>query len=149
MAIGCLRSLVADDPVTNAIRSVKRIVWAVENSIGTSKTTSDAPPPVDDSSTADSSSPPWPSNNRFPTNIQFPSLDENRGTTTTSDDLIFFSNRPYRHQQPEPLPADYSMPLPGAAPGLNPFSDLDFDVLTTDLFNFFPIDVNSTPPGAG
>ncbi|KAF6815468.1 C6 zinc finger domain-containing protein [Colletotrichum musicola] len=150
MAIGCLRSLVADDPVTNAIRSVKSIVWAVENSIGASKTTSDALLSVDGTSATDSLSPSWPDDHRFPTNIQFPSLDENRATTTTtSDDLIFFSNRPYRHQQPEPVPADYSMSLPGATPVLNPFSDLDFDVLTTDLFNFFPIDVNSTPPGAG
>ncbi|KAF6826381.1 C6 zinc finger domain protein [Colletotrichum plurivorum] len=150
MAIGCLRFLVADDPVTNAIRSIKSIVWAVENSIGASKTTSDTLLSVDGTSAADSSSPSWPDDHRFPTNIQFPSLDENRATTTTtSDDLIFFSNRPYRQQQPEPVPADYSMSLPGAAPGLNPFSDLDFDVLTTDLFNFFPIDVNSTPHGAG
>ncbi|KAI8307155.1 Lactose regulatory protein LAC9 [Colletotrichum sp. SAR11_59] len=137
MAISGLHSLVGDDPVTNAVRSIKRIVWAVESSINASRTT------LDGGST--DSSPSW-AGDRFPTSIQFPSLDENRATT--SDDLIYFSNRGYR-QQPEPLPQDYAMSLPGTAPGLNPFPDLNFDVLTTDLFNFFPIDMNGTPSGHG
>ncbi|KAH0430342.1 C6 zinc finger domain protein [Colletotrichum camelliae] len=137
MAISGLHALVGDDPVTNAVRSIKRIVWAVESSINASRTT------LDGGST--DSSPSW-AGDRFPTSIQFPSLDENRATT--SDDLIYFSNRGYR-QQPEPLPQDYAMSLPGTAPGLNPFPDLNFDVLTTDLFNFFPIDMNGTPSGHG
>ncbi|KAI8286681.1 Lactose regulatory protein LAC9 [Colletotrichum sp. SAR11_240] len=137
MAISGLHSLVGDDPVTNAVRSIKRIVWAVESSINASRTT------LDGGST--DSSPSW-AGDRFPTSIQFPSLDENRATT--SGDLIYFSNRGYR-QQPEPLPQDYAMSLPGTAPGLNPFPDLNFDVLTTDLFNFFPIDMNGTPSGHG
>ncbi|KAJ0278230.1 hypothetical protein COL940_007349 [Colletotrichum noveboracense] len=137
MAISGLHALVGDDPVTNAVRSIKRIVWAVESSINASRTT------LDGGST--DSSPSW-AGDRFPTSIQFPSLDENRATT--SDDLIYFSNRGYR-QQPEPLPQDYAMSLPGTAPGLHPFPDLNFDVLTTDLFNFFPIDMNGTPSGHG
>ncbi|KAL0937273.1 C6 zinc finger domain protein [Colletotrichum truncatum] len=141
MAISCLHSLVGDDPVTNALRSIKRIVWAVENSIHASRTNSGA---MLDAGSTDSS-PSW-SGDRFPTSIQFPSLEENRATT--SDDLIYFSNRPYR-EQPDPPAPDYTMPLPGAAPGMNPFPDLNFDVLTTDLFNFFPIDMNSTPSAPG
>ncbi|KAF9875081.1 hypothetical protein CkaCkLH20_07347 [Colletotrichum karsti] len=139
MAISGLHSLVGDDPVTNAIRSIKRIVWAVENTINASRTTSGG---ILDGGSTDSS-PSW-SGDRFPTSIQFPSLDENRATT--SDDLIYFSNRPYR-QQPEPIAPDYSMSLPGAGTGLNPFPDLNYDVLTTDLFNFFPIDMNAGPTG--
>ncbi|KAK1700944.1 hypothetical protein BDP55DRAFT_538952 [Colletotrichum godetiae] len=139
MAISCLRSLVGDDPVTNAIHSIKRIVWAVEQSINAAKSTG----AFLDVASADSS-PSW-TDDRFPTNIQFPSLEENRATT--SDDLIFFSNRAYR-PQPEPI-TDYSMPIPGAGSVGNPFPDLNFDVLTTDLFNFFPVDMNSGPPGHG
>ncbi|KAK2015794.1 C6 zinc finger domain-containing protein [Colletotrichum eremochloae] len=141
MAISCLHALIGDEPVTNAIHSIKRIVWAVEQSINASKPTGAFP----DVASAESS-PAW-SDSRFPTNIQFPSLEENRTATTTSDDLIFFSNRGYR-QQPEPL-TDYTIPMTGAGPVLNPFSDLNFDVLTTDLFNFFPVDTNAAPPAHG
>ncbi|GKT42718.1 uncharacterized protein ColSpa_02899 [Colletotrichum spaethianum] len=137
MAIFCLRSLIGDEPVTNAIHSIKRIVWAVEQSINASKSKGAF---LDVASTE--SSPMW-SDDRFPTNIQFPSLEENRANTTTSDDLIFFSNRAYR-PQPEPV-TDYAMPVSGAGPVMNPFSDLNFDVLTTDLFNFFPVDTNAAP----
>lgn len=140
MAISCLHSFIADDPVTNAIRSIKRIVWAVEQSINASKTNTGS---FLDATSADSS-PSWP-DDRFPTNIQFPSLEENRATT--SDDLIFFSNRTYR-PPPEPV-ADYTMPVSGAGSMVNPFSDLNFDVLTTDLFNFFPVDMNSAPSDRG
>ncbi|WDK18244.1 C6 zinc finger domain-containing protein [Colletotrichum graminicola] len=136
MAISCLHSLIGDEPVTNAINSIKRIVWAVEQSINASKSAGAFP----DVASAESS-PVW-SDSRFPTNIQFPSLEENRTTTTTSDDLIFFSNRGYR--QPEAL-TDYAIPMAGTGPVLNPFSDLNFDVLTTDLFNFFPVDTNAAP----
>ncbi|KAK1533300.1 C6 zinc finger domain-containing protein [Colletotrichum paranaense] len=135
MAISCLRSLVGDDPVTNAIHSIKRIVWAVEQSINAAKSTG----AFLDVASADSS-PSW-TDDRLPTNIQFPSLEENRATT--SDDLIFFSNRAYR-PQPEPI-TEYSMPMSGSVG--NPFPDLNFDVLTTDLFNFFPVEMNSGPTG--
>ncbi|GJC97589.1 C6 zinc finger domain-containing protein [Colletotrichum higginsianum] len=159
-AVSCLRALVGDEPVTNAIRSIKRIVWAVEQSIDASKSTASL---MDAASSADSS-PAWiPDDHRFPTNIQFPSLEENRGgaagaagaagsgtsgAATASDDLIFFSNRAsYRPQQPEEPLADYAMPsMPGS---VNPFSDLNFDVLTTDLFNFFPVDMSAAPSGHG
>ncbi|TDZ30785.1 putative transcriptional regulatory protein [Colletotrichum spinosum] len=137
MAISSLHSLVDDEPVTNALRSIKRIVLAVERSINAAK--AQPGPALEAGST--NSSPAW-SEPRLPTNIQFPSLDENRATN--SDDLIFFSNRAYQPRT-EPVQQDFAMSLPGAASTTNPFADLSFDVLTTDLFNFFPIDMNGAP----
>ncbi|TDZ74802.1 putative transcriptional regulatory protein [Colletotrichum trifolii] len=137
MAISSLHSLVGDEPVTNALRSIKRIVLAVEQSISAAK--AQPGPALEAGST--NSSPAW-SEPRLPTNIQFPSLDENRATN--SDDLIFFSNRAYQPHT-EPVQQDFAMSLPAAASMTNPFADLSFDVLTTDLFKFFPIDMNGAP----
>ena len=76
-------------------------------------------------------------------NAQVPSSHE---TTFTSmaNDFIYLSDRQsqapavYQSQQQFVTPADSTTSL-DTGPMADPMSLLDFDVLTTDLYNFFPI----------
>lgn len=63
-----------------------------------------------------------------------------------AEDLIYFSDR-CRQDPPrvDELNGLDQMQQSGVDTGMNMFSGLDFDVMTTDLFNFFPIDMSMLP----
>jgi hypothetical protein len=141
MGLSCLNQMADAQPVLNARTSISRMVGAVEQAV--SRRSDNASGRIDDSasmllSTAQNgpdirSSAPLPSSHE---------------TTFTSlaNDFIYLSDRQnqapaaYQSQQqfmPSTDPAATS--LEKDPDMVDPMSLLDFDVLTTDLYNFFPI----------
>ncbi|KAI4599596.1 hypothetical protein KJ359_001693 [Pestalotiopsis sp. 9143b] len=134
MAIKCLRSMVDDDPVSNAIDSLRKIVHVVEQAIARSPP---APTQLWDES-----------DQTLAPSIQFPSLD--KVSPLGTEDFIYFSD--------QNLNLSGALPeYPAASTGvdvdpqtfLDPFSNLSFDVVTTDLYNYFPVNIPTPGPELG
>lgn len=162
MAIQSLDLMVHDEPITNARNSLKKILRLVEETISSGKAAdvattnghlgySDAISQANENTTL-------PSPVSFldqehlqsHANIQFPSLN---APLSSSNQLIFFSDQP-GVLGTDATGASMTMPnLPGdpgafanGGEGLDPLSHFHYDVMTTDLYNFFPL--NMTPPSA-
>ncbi|ROV90901.1 hypothetical protein VMCG_09976 [Cytospora schulzeri] len=162
MAIQCLDLMVNDEPITNARNSLKKILRVVEETIAKGKSADMATPTgplaFADAMPQTNANPTLPSPVSFlnqehlqlHTNIQFPSLN---APLSSTNQLIFFSDQagslgtdgtgpPLTMPS---LPGDPSAFAPGSE-GLDPLSNFHYDVMTTDLYNFFPL--NMTPPSA-
>lgn len=163
MAIQCLDLMVDDEPVTNARNSLKKILRVVEETIAKGKNadlaTTNGPSPFADEMPQTNTNPTLPSPVSFlgqehiqsHANIQFPSLN---GPLSSANQLIFFSDQPGSLgadatgpplAMPS-LPGDPGAFAPGGGEGLDPLSHFHYDVMTTDLYNFFPL--NMTAPSA-
>ncbi|KAK8057429.1 hypothetical protein PG996_011366 [Apiospora saccharicola] len=152
-ALQTLGTMIADEPVTSAINSINRVLRAIEDSIATqNQGASPAESATTPNSRGQASTAVTP--NSGPQNhyssIQFPSLDHL--TQNGAEQMIFLTERNYA--QPTAARAAPMGPYATAAPGngfgadpsfLNAASNFNLDVMTTDLFNFFPMDV-TTPP---
>ena len=131
--------MVDEEPILNARTSISRMIGAVEHAVAHRPANAS----VSNTNQADliSSAAQAASDGR--SNVQAPSSHE---TTFTSmaNDFIYLSDRQsqvpavYQSQQQFVTPADSTASL-DAGSMTDPMSLLDFDVLTTDLYNFFPI----------
>lgn len=138
--LSCLRQMVDEEPILNARTSISRMIGAVEHAVAHRPANSSAPNTHHTSVT--SSAPEATSDGR--SNAQVPSSHE---TTFTSlaNDFIYLSDRQsqapavYQSQQQFVTPADSTASLDAGSTADPMSSLLDFDVLTTDLYNFFPI----------
>ena len=161
MAGRCLGLMVNDEPVTNARNSLKKILRIVEETIAKGKntdaaTTSGLPAFADpilqtmpDPTLQSPASFMGQDNGQSHANIQFPSLN---APLSSANQLIYFSDLPgsLGNDATGPLavpslPGDPDAFAPGGE-GLDPLSHFHYDVVTTDLYNFFPL--NMTPPSA-
>lgn len=80
--------------------------------------------------------------------VQFPSLLD--GTSEhASNNFIRLSDRHTQSRSYEGPLHQSDDPLDAAIATLDPMSSLDFDVLTTDLFNFFPTSLENATPAPG
>ena len=128
MALKCLNMMGNGPPVTTAIQSILRIQQVVEQSISAF----DAPVPVPDKDNYGATL--SGSMDRSLPNIQFPSLDRN--VTGSANDLIVFTDKNSTFD-PNHHPDGIDI-APGADLSTDPLWISNYDVLTTDLFNFFP-----------
>ncbi|RMX84910.1 hypothetical protein D0869_04222 [Hortaea werneckii] len=192
LATETLESMLHDDPVLNAQRSIRRILQAVERAISApslpASSSSETNPSSEPSSSTANPHPPStnPSAPGLPnpyghgTSVQFPSLQPQ--AHPTSEDLIYLSDRSTSAglhgnvnamaaqqgggpQQAMPNPSSSSAGTgtgtgagAGVSTGVNPAAAaaaagmagapdaqnfFDFDVLATDLFSFFPLDLSA------
>ncbi|KAI6828270.1 hypothetical protein KC364_g14718 [Hortaea werneckii] len=176
LATDTLESMVHDDPVLNAQRSIRRILQAVERAISApSLPTSETNPSEPASSTANPHPTSNPSGQAFPnpyghgTSVQFPSLQPQ--AHPTSEDLIYLSDRSTSagiygnvnamaaqqgggSQAAMQNPSSSGTGGPGAGVGVgaggaagvaapDAQNFFDFDVLATDLYSFFPLDLSA------
>lgn len=124
-----------DEPVTSVILSQRRILEAVQASVSAGGTT-----PSSDAATQlmPSRSEEHSQVCEHP-NIEHPSLDQTISQTT--NDLI------HLHERTSLLPNDAfpnnlaTLPYDEASLLQQPWPQFNFDVVTTDLFNYFPIDL--------
>jgi hypothetical protein len=128
VALKCLNLMFNEPPVTTAMQSILRIQQAVEQSLTASNTAI----PMQDKD--DSGATVLGPIERSVPNIQFPSLDRNLNGSAT--DLIVFTDKnstfdPNRHSDGMEISS-------GADLSIDPLWISNYDVLTTDLFNFFP-----------
>ena len=143
--------MIADEPVTSAINSINRVLRTIEDSISTqSQGASPAESATTPNSLGQASTAVTPNSgaqNHY-SSIQFPSLDHL--TQNGAEQMIFLTERNY--PQPAAARAAPMGPYAPAAPGngfgadpsfLNAASNFNLDVMTTDLFNFFPMDVTT------
>lgn len=140
MGLGCLNQMVDAEPVLTTRRSISRMVGVVEQVV--SQQTNNVPGQDANPTRIMMSTTQAEPDSR--SSGQLPSSHE---TTFTSmaNDFIYLSDRQnqappaYPSQQQFVPPADSATSL-GTNTGMaDPMSLLDFDVLTTDLYNFFPI----------
>jgi hypothetical protein len=139
--LSCLRQMVDAEPVLNARTSISRMIGVVEQAVA--HQSPDGALRRDPNLTGVSSSGDQAGSDGR-SNAQMPSSHE---TTFTSmaNDFIYLSDRqsqmPAAHhaQQQFVTPADSTTSLDAGPTMADPMSLLDFDVLTTDLYNFFPI----------
>ncbi|KAL6405432.1 C6 zinc finger domain protein [Ilyonectria robusta] len=131
----CLQRMTNDEPVTSVILSQRRILEAVQASVSAGGTT-----PSSDAATQlmPSRSEEHSQVCEHP-NIEHPSLDQTISQTT--NDLI------HLHERTSLLPNDAfpnnlaTLPYDEASLLQQPWPQFNFDVVTTDLFNYFPIDL--------
>lgn len=123
IAVHCLREIVGEVPAENTAQSVGRILQAVERSISPAM-------PVNASSDGVALASPYAGNN--PHNFQLLSFEG--APSNTSQDLIFFGNRGVDAS------AGASTMAPPNAQELQGLSQLDFDVMTTNLYNLFTME---------
>jgi hypothetical protein len=140
MALSCLDTLIDDEPVTNARSSVRAVLRAVQETLAKSPalpspnpTMPAIPSPFDLSQ----------SNNGC--SILFPSLN----LANPAQQLIYFSDMPGDGQLGGNGSNGGAMPMPGPTDSfgegvVDPLSHFHCDVVTTDLYSFFPL--NMTPP---
>lgn len=171
IALKSLDEMIDDEPVTNARRSVRRVVRIVEETIArngdrplSTQTEADAAAPAHtlaESAPGSATQQPVHDHQQYHQpqyNAQFPSLNGGQPSqgfpnAAQQQQLIYFSDLP------SSLPDDTAnggshMAMPLAASewyaggsdgtGGDPLSNFHYDVVTTDLFNFFPL--NMTPP---
>lgn len=117
MALTSLNQLVAGEPVTTTIQSILRIQEAVERFISGSAE-------VDSDDTAS------PGHNLL--SVQFPSI--NRNNAGSASDLIYFTDR--NHDFGSNYQSNTGLQF-GSDSAADPLWGSNFDVTTTDLFNFF------------
>lgn len=141
MALRCLSTMVQDEPVTVTQNSIQQILRLVESTIA--NITNPANPAAELTSLAPSA----PTNQvaiansqMLPQlNTQFPSLHAN--PPNSSQQFIHFSGLPF---VPNAGTFDSSAGLDEQSMSYtDPFPYFQNDVVTTDLFNFFPIDLMS------
>lgn len=158
MTLRALETMVPDDPVANARRSIQRILRVVEQTISKRQDGPSQPflgsasPPQGQlplvSSTEDLAA---AQNQQLHSGILFPSLNTH-ASASDAGDLIYFSD--HNHQQPELSgpEAPGNLPLeaasaPGAEQDPGGLFNLSFDVLTTDLYNLFPLQITTPEDG--
>lgn len=127
IALSCLRDIVGEAPAANTALSVGRILQAVERSI---------PPaiPVNASSDGVGLAGAYAGNN--PHNV--PRLTFDGAAPNTSQDLIFFGDRGVDASAgTDTMAPPNAQELGGDGQGL---SQLDFDVMTTNLYNLFTME---------
>ncbi|KAI0167704.1 hypothetical protein BJ166DRAFT_239504 [Pestalotiopsis sp. NC0098] len=141
MALRCLSTMVQDEPVTVTQNSIQQILRLVESTIA--NITNPANPAAELTSLAPSA----PTNQvaiansqMLPQlNTQFPSLHAN--PPNSSQQFIHFSGLPF---VPNAGTFDSSAGLDEQSMSYtDPFPYFQNDIVTTDLFNFFPIDLMS------
>ena len=131
--------MVDEEPILNARTSISRMIGAVEHAVAHRPANASAPN-ADRTGVISSAA---QAGADGISNAQAPSSHE---TTFTSmaNDFIYLSDRQsqapavYQSQQQFVTPADSTASLDTGSM-VDPMSLLDFDVLTTDLYNFFPI----------
>ncbi|KAI7209835.1 hypothetical protein KC333_g8545 [Hortaea werneckii] len=191
LATETLESMLHDDPVLNAQRSIRRILQAVERAISApslpASSSSETNPSSEPSSSSTAnphppstnpSAPGFPNPYGYGTSVQFPSLQPQ--AHPTSEDLIYLSDRSTSaglHGNVNAMAAQQGSGGGGSQPAMpNPSSSsagtgavagvgggvntaaaaaggiagapdaqnfFDFDVLATDLFSFFPLDLSA------
>ncbi len=153
MAVETLGAMVGTDVRRSAQASILQIVQVVKQSI--SPTRDACPTPVDGVTTFPTpvSVPPDPdltlqgeSGHPLYPNILFPSLS--RDAPAPADELIYFSGRMPQFQNfpsTDQLPMDVPVQDQDVS---HPF-DFNFDVLTTDLYSLFSMQVTTPGDGAG
>ena len=153
VAVETLGAMVSTDVRRSAQASILQILQVVKQCISseldtyhssadgvtTFQTPVSAPPGPDLTLQGDSGHPLYP-------NILFPSLS--RDAPASVDELIYFSGRMPQFQNfpnTGQLPADIPVQDPGNS---HPF-DFNFDVLTTDLYSLFSMQVTTPGDGVG
>jgi hypothetical protein len=141
MGLSCLNQMADAQPVLNARTSISRMVGAVEQAV--SRRSDNASGRIDDSASMLLST-----TQNGPDIRSSAPLPSSHETTFTSlaNDFIYLSDRQnqapaaYQSQQQFMPPTDPAAASLEKGPDMvDPMSLLDFDVLTTDLYNFFPI----------
>jgi hypothetical protein len=133
-----------DEPVTNARNSVREILLVVERTMQkqlrsprmqSTPMSAAAIPPATDYEHRDP--------HMMHQSIRFPSL--NNMSSSSTEQLIYFSDLDELYggntsQVAHPLPTtSCEVPL------LDPFPHFNYNILTTDLYNFFPFDIIMPP----
>lgn len=132
--------MTADEPVTNVILSVRRILDAVEVAIIEAEST-----PGEVTQLPTPSAGVGASEMHAHTPLERPLLEQPATFYPTSEPIHFRERSSF-------LPGDSSLYDMGSGPrdqvGLHgqPWSQFNLDVVTTDLFNFFPRDLCQSPP---
>ncbi|RKK09284.1 hypothetical protein BFJ66_g15253 [Fusarium oxysporum f. sp. cepae] len=160
-ALQCLNIMVHDEPMTTAASSIEKVLKAVEMSIEKRHNTYHVPHPpqtllaTPESSYSPSIQPEGRPIQRVDTAHSAPIIGT-RWFPMGKDETIVFSDRSLSHHQPGsdqdlrlhefPAAVSGAVEEEGAAPPLDPFSNFNLDVFTTDLRNFFPVGV-TTPEG--
>jgi hypothetical protein len=158
----CLESMVNAEPILNARTSIRRMIGAVEQTIATRSSST----PTEATIVTDTTTPGRPAPNAM---IQqsLPSTSERRNTinpppysettfTSAANDFLYLSDRAQSQSGTANLQSQASTQAhlgpatstssfdPNAAMMGDPMSLLDFDVLTTDLYSFFPIQTDGS-----
>lgn len=150
IALQTLNSMVADEPVSSAVNSIRRVLRTIEDSISTqahAASPGSAATPTSGGQASVAATPNSGPQNHY-SSIQFPSMDHL--TPNGAEQMIFLTERNY----PQPTATrgapigPYATPAPGHGYGpdpsfMNAASGFNLDVMTTDLFNFFPMDVTT------
>ncbi|ROW06332.1 hypothetical protein VPNG_07537 [Cytospora leucostoma] len=164
MADQCLSLLINDEPLTNARNSLQKILRVVEDTISKGKHTyaattgglpafadpilqTNADPTLQSPVSITSHDHPHPH-----ASIQFPSLNAQQ---SPASQLIYFSEL----QSSMAADSTGAMTMPGMpgdpgslAPGseaLDPMFNFHYDVITTDLYNFFPLQMSPQSEATG
>ncbi|RJE21280.1 hypothetical protein PHISCL_06376 [Aspergillus sclerotialis] len=130
IALSCLREIVGEDPAANTALSIRRILQAVEQSIPTTI-------PITTSNEAVGTVNPSGDSNQH----QFQLLSFDGASPYTSQDLIFFGDRGLNSTSGVTTMTPSNAPQVGADG--QALCQLDFDVMTTNLFNLFTMDPSS------
>lgn len=156
IALRCLDDMVVDVPTINAKESVNQILKAVEHAISNRPMgqiqdigSANAFARVADQGTDGPTQRPLSAHGH----IHFPSSARPVSPTSTRDYIYFNSRHNNEPSQPPPMTNSEG---PAFAPSQDvstwmddPMSSLDFDVLTTDLFNFLPPPMDNLTTGFG
>lgn len=138
MGLRCLEEMVNDQPITNARQSIRQILKAVEQAIFTNTEDRTNLVTAIEAQNQGTDRQPAPAQS----SIHFPSFANNISPSST-DDFIYFNSR-YNRAEHHTIthsgePSSSGVPPFHSATWVDdPMSSLDFDVLTTDLFNFLP-----------
>lgn len=142
IGLECLGAMVSDELIINARTSIHQILQAIERAFLSQKDNVNSSVMTESAalrSVATSGrDPPY-----VQPNAQISSLFDQPLTSTTHNFICLGESR--SQLQPRQRSQAYDASLPSAtdydleAAMLDPISSLDFDVFTTDLFNFFPI----------
>lgn len=137
-------------PILNARNSISRAIGAVEQAVATRSQggiRQDTDPTgallATTQAGIDSNS-----------NAQLPTSQQTM-FNTMANDFIYLSDRPmqapaaFQSQQQPVQPTDSTAPFDANTAMVDPTSLLDFDVLTTDLYSFFPISTPETTADFG
>lgn len=141
MALECLSSMVQDEPVTVSQHSIQQMLRIVEDTISLITRPGDGSADLTSlaSSTTAAEIPNTMDRSMSHTNFQFPSL--NTHPSQSAQQFIHFSGLPVDTEQGN---VDNSASLEGTTAAYqNPFPYFQNDVVTTDLFSFFPMDLMS------
>lgn len=135
--LSCLRLMVDAEPVLNARTSISRMIGAVEQAVSRRS-------PDTSGQTTNSTDMALSSVQTGPEGRRQPSSSHETTFTSIPNDFIYLSDRQnqmpvYQALQQFATPADSAASLERGTSMVDPMSLLDFDVLTTDLYNFFPI----------